>query len=75
MIKINSDNHTRFVLLSSLHTGDTFLFEGNVCMIAKRNGHSFVLDLRTGTDYSSINPCISAQQVVPIECELSYKIK
>ncbi len=74
MIKINSNGYNHSVPLSSLRLGDTFLFEGNVCMLAKRNGHSFVLDLSTGKDYSSINPIYSSQLVTPIECELSYKI-
>ena len=75
MIKINSDDYNCSVPLSYLHVGDTFLIGGNVCMIANRNGHPFVLNLGTGKTYCSINPNISPQLVVPIECELSYKIK
>ena len=75
MIKINSDGYNRSVPLSTLCVGDTFLIEGSVCMIAKRNGHPFVLDLSTGKDYCSINPRNSTQRVTPIECELSYRIK
>ena len=75
MIKINSEGYTRSVPLGTLCVGDTFLKEGSVCMIAKRNGHPFVLELTTGKDYGSINPTNSFQRVVPIECELSYKIK
>lgn len=75
MIKINSANYTRSVPLNSLNEGDTFLLEGNVCMIARRNGHSFVLELSTGKDYCSINLRNTSKQVVPIECELSYSIK
>jgi hypothetical protein len=75
MIKINSDGYNRVVSLSSLCVGDTFLIEGSVCMIAKRNGHPFVLDLSTGKDYCSINPSKSTRRVTPIECELSYRIK
>lgn len=74
MIKI-TNGYEPSVTLSSLHVGDTFLTEGRVCMIAKRNGHPFVLDLSTGKDYCSINPCNSARLVIPVECELSYKIK
>ena len=75
MIKINSDGYNRSVPLSSLCVGDTFLIEGSVCMIAKRNGHPFVLDLSTGKDYCSINVSNSLHRVTPIECELSYRIK
>lgn len=75
MIKINSNGYNRSVTLSSLCVGDTFLIEGSVCMIAKRNGHPFVLDLSTGKDCCSINPINSPRQVTPIECELSYRIK
>lgn len=74
MIKI-TNGYEPSVTLSSLHVGDTFLIEERVCMIALRNGHSFVLDLSTGKNYCSINPSNSARLVVPIECELSYKIK
>lgn len=75
MIKINSDSYNPVVSLSSRCVGDTFLLEGNVCMIAERNGHPFVLDLSTGKDYCSINPNKSTHRVTPIECELSYRIK
>ena len=75
MIKISSDSYNPVVSLSSRCVGDTFLFEGNVCMIAERNGHPFVLDLSTGKDYCSINPNKSTHRVTPIECELSYRIK
>ena len=75
MIKINSDDYNCSVPLNSLRMGDTFLIEGSICMIAKRSGHLFVLDLSTGKDYCSINPCNSSQRVIPIECELSYRIK
>lgn len=75
MIKINSDNFHHTVPLKSLCVGDTFLLEGSVCMIAQRNGHSFVLVLRNGKDYCSINPDTSTQPVIPVECELSYKVQ
>lgn len=75
MIKINSEGYNCSVPLNSLRVGDTFLLEGSVCMIAKRNGHPFVLNLNTGNDYCTINPSKSSQLVTPIECELSYRIK
>lgn len=74
MIKIQSDAYNRSVRLSSLCVGDTFLLEGNVCMIASRNGHPFVLDLSTGEDYPQVNPTNNPRPVVPIDCELSYKV-
>lgn len=75
MIKINSDVCKRSVPLHSLHVGDTLLLDGNVCMIASRNGHPFVLDLVTGKDYPQINPTNNPRPVTLIECELSYKIR
>lgn len=75
MIKINSGSYSLSVPLNSLCVGDTFLIEGSVCMIAERNGHPFVLDLSTGKNYGFFNPSDSFQQVIPIECELSYRIK
>ena len=74
MIKI-TNGYEPSTPLSSLHVGDTFLLEGSVCMIAKRNGHPFVLDLHTGKDYYSINPSNSDRRVTLIECELLYRIK
>lgn len=75
MIKINSEGYNRTVTLGALCVGDTFLMEGKVCMIALCNGLPFVVELATGKDYGSINPASSFRRVVPIECELSYKIK
>lgn len=72
MIKINPKGP---VALCSLCIGDTFLIDGRVCMLAKRNGHPFVLDLSTGKDYCSFSPNDASLSVIPIECELSYKIK
>ena len=75
MIKINSDIYNRSVPLSSLSIGDTFLFNGRVCMLAKRNGHPFVLDLSTGKDCGFFSPSDTTQRVTPIECELFYNFK
>ncbi len=74
MIKICNNSFNRTVSLSTLSVGDTFLMDGNVCMLAKRNGHPFILDLRSGKDYSSVNPNRSDLRVTPIECELSYEL-
>lgn len=75
MIKIKSECREHTVPLSSLSMGDTFLLGKTVCMVAMRNGHPFVLDVTTGKDYTSINPSNCFEQVIPIECELSYRIK
>ena len=75
MININSDIYYDDVRLGSMNVGDTFLMDGLVCMIAKRNGYNFVLDLSTGEEYCSINSDNCAKLVVPIECNLSYRIK
>ena len=77
MIKINSNKGRHHVPLATLNVGDTFLFEGKVCMLAiNRGGTSFVLDLSTGKDcLFPINPANDPQPVIPIDCELSYQIR
>lgn len=67
MIKINSNTYNRPISLRFLGVGDTFLMEGNLCTIIKRNGYLVVLDLNTGKDYCSIHPNNSFQQVIPVE--------
>ena len=73
MIKIKSDCREHTVPLSSLSIGDTFLLGNTVFMVAIRNGHPFVLNVTTGKDF--FTPSNSSEKVIPIECELSYRIK
>ena len=75
MIKIKPECREHTVPLGSLNIGDTFLLGKTVCMVATRNGHPFVLDVTLGKGYTSINLSNSSEQVIPIECELSYRIK
>ena len=72
MIKIQQLNERNTAPLSHLAVGETFLMDGCLCMIARRNGHDYVLNLSTGKDL-----CVkiqgSTQMVYPVTCELTYK--
>lgn len=75
MIKIKQLNDRRQVPLSHLSVGETFLMDGCVvCMIARRNGHDYVLNLSTGKDLN-VKVQGSTQMVYPVTCELTYKFE
>lgn len=71
MIKVKKGSEFNSVPLSSLPVGATFLQDGQVYMVASRNGHPFVLNVETGKD-ASINPNNTMYRVCPVQCELSY---
>lgn len=75
MIKIEAAGRGSPVPLKSLWVGDTFLLDDTVCMIASRNGHSFVLNLSNGKDDSSINLSTTPLLVTLVECKLLYQIE
>lgn len=72
MIKIKQVNDRPMERLAIMAPGDTFLMDGCLCMLARRNGHDFVLNLSTGKDLS-VNPKGNGAYVYPVTCELSYK--
>lgn len=75
MVKITSDKALSTVPVNTLSVGDTFLNGQDVCIIGRRNGHNFVMELATGKVLEGIDPVRDWKEVVPIECELTYKIK
>ena len=75
MIKITTSQALPTVPVNTLSVGDTFLNGQDVCIIGRRNGHNFVMELATGKVLEGIDPLRSWKDVVPVECELIYKIK
>ena len=75
MIKITTSQALPTVPLNTLSVGDTFLNGQDVCIIGRRNGHNFVMELATGKVLEGIDPLRSWKDVVPVGCELIYKIK
>lgn len=78
-IKVNRTKHNRGVVLSTLITGDTFIFDNRIGVIVQRNGHTFPLDLTTCCQFTKMGTFngteISPDEiVVPIEIELNYKV-
>jgi hypothetical protein len=75
MVKIKKANALPTVPLNTLSVGDTFLNGQDVCIIGRRNGHNFVMELTTGKVLEGIDPVRDWKEVVPIDCELTYKIE
>ena len=71
MIKIKKGSELNTIPLSTLPVGATFLDDGQIYMVASRNGHPFVLNVATGKD-SSISMNNTVYRVCPVQCELSY---
>ena len=63
--------NNKAVTVAKLNLKDTVLFRNSVCMLVARNGHTYLLDLATGTEAKGAK---ADSEVVPIECEMTYKV-
>lgn len=58
------------VHLCDLCVGDTVLYQNKACIVVDRNGHSFIVDLATGRNFSVPQNA----ELARIECVLEYKV-
>lgn len=63
--------NNKAITVAKLTIGDTVLFKNSVCMLVARNGHPYLLGLATGVEAKGAK---MDSEVVPLECEMTYKV-
>lgn len=70
-MKFTRISNNKAVAVKDLNSGDTVLFNNAVCMAVSINNGTFLVDLKTGCRACGAE---LATKVVPIECELIFKV-